>query len=186
MSLTPSLTPQDSHRTRCDPLSSPVSSPGTGRSGRSPALGSATAVVVHPALALAWLYVPLPRFQEILVSKAQGVLFGSRQGGTRQSHAIAKDPGFNRRGRRYRPSANICQSKPAQRCASGLCDLRGAQGCNLAFHLITWGEHPRPTSRPASCPRMMGLVGWCGSNATIGNKGICQLASSDRWPGLLQ
>ena len=26
---------------------------------------------------------------------------------------------------------------------------------------------------------MMGLVGLCGSNATIGNKGVCQLASSD-------
>lgn len=64
--------------------------------------------------------------------------------------------------------------------------LRGAQGaCNLTFHLITWGEHPRPTSRPADCPRMMGLVGWCGSNATIGNKGVCQLAAGDRRPGLL-
>lgn len=140
----------------------------------------------HTALALAWLHVPPSRFQEILVSKAQGVLFGSRQGGTRQSHAITKMPCFNRRGRRCGPWTNIYHSNPIRHSAAYLGLPPRCPGCcNLTFHLITWGEHPRPTSRPADCPRMMGLVGWCGSNATIGNKGVCQLAAGDRRPGLL-
>lgn len=95
-------------------------------------------------------------------------------------------PCFNRRGRRCGPWTNIYRSIPNRPSAAHLGPSPRCPGrCNLTFHLITWGEHPRPTSRPADCPRMMGLVGWCGSNATIGNKGVSQLAAGDRRPGLL-
>lgn len=45
-----------------------------------------------------------------------------------------------------------------------LSQLRGAQGATSPFTSSHWGEHPRPTSRPARCPRMR--VWWAGAAQT--------------------
>lgn len=165
-------------------LAAPSASPdtgSTGSSGRSPALH--TAVLVHAALALALLHA----LYHYRVSKRSW--FQKHRAFFLDRDKVAHV--------RVTPLLEILvsidaaddadhmdqhlpiQTRPALRTWSLPHPRRSGATSGSSPDRI-WGGHPRPTSRPARCPRMMGLVGWCGSNATIGNKGICQLASSDR------